>query len=121
METLSQISPQTSLQECSAMSNLYYGEIAAKMHANFFQSQDCVSEMDENVRYSHDDEHLFDVCSKSASVFSEVQKITGNAELPWDDVLDEYTNDVLDHLQTNDNIDELDMVSIASRSAQNYR
>jgi len=103
------------------MSNHYYGEIAAKIHANFFQPRDCVSEMDDHIRYSHDDEYLFDVCSKSANVFSAIEELTSDPDIPWSDALDVYTNDVLEHLETNDNIDILDMIKIASSSVQNHR
>lgn len=104
------------------MSNhLYYGEIAARISANLYLKDDCVSEMDEHISYSHDDEYLYEICSNSARAFSAIEELASDPQIPWNDALDEYTNDVMEHLEMNNNIDILDMVSIASKSVQSYR
>ncbi|MEM9298124.1 MAG: hypothetical protein AAGA64_07015 [Bacteroidota bacterium] len=100
--------------------NLYYGEIAAKISAQLY-SNECISDLDEDIRYSHDDEHLFDICSNSAKAFSAMQDLAGDVDIQWRDALDEYTSDIMEQLQTNDNLDIIDMVKIASNSVQNTR
>lgn len=104
------------------MSNrLYYGEIATRLSTNLYHNQDCLSEMDGEISYSHDDEHLFSICSDAARAFTAMEELARDPSIPWDDALDDYTNDVLEHLQTNDNIDILDMVSMASKSVRSFR
>ena len=50
-----------------------------------------------------------------------MQDLAGDADIQWRDVLDEYTSDIMEQLQTNDNLDIIDMVKIASNSVQNTR
>ncbi|MEO9474609.1 MAG: hypothetical protein ABJG41_03730 [Cyclobacteriaceae bacterium] len=102
--------------------NLYYGEIAAKISAHLYQNPEQVSQIDETygTRVSEEDT-LYTVCADAARAFDAIETLTEDPYIAWHDALDEYADDVLDHLMTGDTLDIIDMVSMASKSVQSIR
>ena len=71
--------------------------------------------------YSRDDT-AYTICAKSAVAFDAVKELSHEDEtLDWDNVLDDYADDIIDHIMSGERIDTLDMISMAAISGQSVR
>lgn len=101
---------------------LYYREIVDRMSNRLFEKQELINEIDEIIAQEYGDEHsVYSVCAKAASVFKTIESLSDEDVIDWDYALEEYADEVVDHLLSGDRMDTLDMVSYATASGRNLR
>lgn len=103
-------------------SKLYYHEITNKMTEYLFQNPSRMDQIDEIINSEYQGESsIYSVCAQAANTFGTVEALSDDALIDWDNALDEYAEDVINHLLEGNKIDTLDMISMASQSGLSVR
>ncbi len=104
------------------MSNdLFYREMVDRMSNRLFQNPDQMDQIDEIINEHHQDSTVYTICAKAANVLDIVKELSNDDHIDWDNAVDEYADDVIEHLLEGQKIDTLDMITMASRSGQSVR
>ena len=92
------------------------------MSNRLLENPEQINEIDEIIAREYgDDNTVYSVCAKAALVFGAIEELSENDVLDWDHALDEYVDEVIDHLIAGDKLDTLDMIAMATVSGQNIR
>ena len=102
---------------------LYYREIVERMSNRFLQNQDQLDRIDEilEATASGEEGSFSSICELAADALGTVQEFSDDHDVDWDHAMDEYADHIIDHLIAGDNLDALDLISLASSSGQNVR
>lgn len=101
--------------------NLYYREIADRMSNRLFQNPEEMDQIDEVISEYNDDSTVYSICAKAADVLDIVKELSNDDHIDWDNAVDEYADEVIDHLLEGQRLDTLDMISMASKSGQSLK
>ena len=104
----------------------YYREIVNTISNRIFENPDRIDQINDVINHAED---VHTLCARAADMLYGVEELhlCGVEELnedhlvDWDNALDEYVDDIADHIFTGKKIDNLSLISMASRSGQNVR
>lgn len=102
--------------------NMYYGEIVAKITSHLFKSPAHIETLERTISTREDDgETIFTICADAARVFDTLENLSGEHFIDWNCALDYYATQILGHMLEGGTLHLADMISIASVSIQHAR
>lgn len=99
--------------------SLYYGEIVAKISCHLYQNPEHKAQISQVINTENDtDNTIWTLCADAAKVFDAIEDLSGEHFIDWNDALDHYADQVLEHLLDGRAPNIIDLISIASASVQ---